>query len=583
MTVSLILPLAMLAGVPAFAQIDLQGTWGPRYHEDQEDRIPGTYMGDYVGMPITDEGRLRGEAWDSSRLTMQEQQCRVHVSPYIYRGPLQLRIWEERDPESQRLIAIKQWIQNYQQLRTIWMDGRPHPSPNAAHTWMGFSTGKVEGNALVVTTTHIKTGWIRRNGLVQSDRATMTEYFIRHGDHLTHVRILYDVYVSEPLMHTTDFVLDPYYRGNWIYPCEYVEEIADRPKGQVPHFLPGQNPFLKETAEKLGLPPEVVRGGADTVYPEYRLKAKGAAVPARPASGTPKFDIVRIPGPGPNDVEVLPVQGDVYMIAGGGGNIAVQAGKQGVVLVDSKTPAISDKVLAALSKLTNAKTRYIINTSADPDHAGGNKSLREAGVTITGANVTRDIADAAAGAAIVSHENVMNRMVAAKVASPNWPTSTFNKGPKELFFNGEPIEVIHIPNAHTDGDSIVHFRRSDVIATGDIYVTDGYPVIDVAKGGNIQGIVDGINRVLDMIIPDYGTEGGTMVIPGHGRISDEADVVEYRDMVTIVRDRVQDMIKKGMTLDQAKAAKPTRDYDPVYGPGDAFVEAVYRSLSGGNR
>src|SRR3990172_7788520 len=161
---------------------------------------------------------------------MQEQQCRVHVSPYIYRGPLQLRIWEDRDPESQRLIAIKQWIQNYQQLRTIWMDGRPHPSPNAPHTWMGFSTGKFEGNALVITTTHIKTGWIRRNGLVQSDLATAVEYFIRHGDHLTHTRILYDVYVSEPLMHTTDFVLDTYYRGNWIYPCEYVEEIADRPK-----------------------------------------------------------------------------------------------------------------------------------------------------------------------------------------------------------------------------------------------------------------------------------------------------------------------------------------------------------------
>ena len=152
-----------------------------------------------------------------------------------------------------------------------------------------------------------------------------------------------------------------------------------------------------------------------------------------------------------------------------------------------------------------------------------------------------------------------------------------------MFFNGEGIEIVHQPSAHTDGDSFVFFRRSDVIIAGDVFTTTSYPVIDLAAGGSIQGVVDGLNRLVDMIIPVYGQEGGTLVIPGHGRLSDFGDVLNCREMTTIIRDRVQDMIKKGMTLEQVKAARPTRDYDPLYGsvPGwtaDMFVEAVYRSL-----
>ena len=167
-------------------------------------------------------------------------------------------------------------------------------------------------------------------------------------------------------------------------------------------------------------------------------------------------------------------------------------------------------------------------------------------------------------------------------APGGWPTSTFLSGLKKLFFNGEGIEIIHQPAAHTDGDSIVFFRRSDVISTGDIFTTTSYPVIDVAAGGTINGVIDGLNRLVDMIIPVYGQEGGTLVIPGHGRLSDLGDVINYREMTIIIRDRIQDMIKKGMTLEQVKAARPTRDYDPLYGPGDKLVEAAYQTLKKGN-
>ncbi len=204
-----------------------------------------------------------------------------------------------------------------------------------------------------------------------------------------------------------------------------------------------------------------------------------------------------------------------------------------------------------------------------------------AGSTIAGGNVAGDIQDAAEGAQIIAHDNVIQRM--SKAPSYAQPTSTFVGDQKKLFFNGEGIEIVHQPAAHTDGDSLVFFRRSDVITTGDIFTTSSYPVIDLAAGGSIQGLIDGLNRLVDMIIPVYGQEGGTLVIPGHGRLSDMGDVLNCREMTIIIRDRVQDMIKKGMTLEQVKAARPTRDYDPLYGsvPGwttDMFVEAVYKSL-----
>jgi glyoxylase-like metal-dependent hydrolase (beta-lactamase superfamily II) len=287
---------------------------------------------------------------------------------------------------------------------------------------------------------------------------------------------------------------------------------------------------------------------------------------------------------------VLHVQGNVYMLNGLGGNVAVQIGDTGVLLVNTGSEQNSAKLIAAIRKLSDKPLQYIINTSMDPSQTGGNEALRKIGVTITGANVTGDIADAGKGAQIIAHENVLDRMSAPsgeKAAAPAdaWPTDTYVSGQKEVFFNEEPVIARWQPAAHTDGDSLVIFRRSDVVATGDIFNTDSYPFIDVEHGGSVQGEIDALNNIIDIAIPKHEEEGGTYIIPGHGRICDEFDVVEYRDMVTIVRDRVQNAIKKGMTLEQIKTAGFTKDYDARWsasqGPGtaDNFVNSVYKSLT----
>jgi glyoxylase-like metal-dependent hydrolase (beta-lactamase superfamily II) len=287
------------------------------------------------------------------------------------------------------------------------------------------------------------------------------------------------------------------------------------------------------------------------------------------------------------EVHVLPVQGNVYMLVGAGGNITVQAGDEGVLLVDTSYEQMSDKVVGAIRKLSDKPIRYIINTHAHPDHVGGNAPIAKLGMQIAGGNMGVGVNT---GAAILAHENVLNRMSAptgkqAPTVSAAWPTDTYFTRKKELFFNGEPIEILHQPSAHTDGDSLVFFRKSDVIGAGDLFVTTTYPVIDRDRGGNIQGIIDALNRILDIAIPKEKQEGGTYVIPGHGRLCDEADVLEYRDMVTIIRDRIQDSVKKGMTLEQVKASRPTLDYDGRYGAKsgswttDMFIEAVYRNLA----
>jgi cyclase len=293
-------------------------------------------------------------------------------------------------------------------------------------------------------------------------------------------------------------------------------------------------------------------------------------------------------------INVLPVQGNVYLLVGATGNIAVQVGNDGALMVDTGTAQMADQVIATVKQLakpvTSKPLRFIINTHFHPDHTGGNEKARASGATITGGNVAGNIQDATEGAAIYAHENVMKRMSAptgaqAPTSSGSWPTDTYFGSEQELFFNGEAIQMFHPKSAHTDGDSIVFFRRSDVVLTGDIFSTTSYPIIDLQNGGSINGIIDALNFILDLTIPADKQEGGTMVIPGHGRLCDEADVVEYRDMATIIRDRIQDMIKKGMTLEQVKAAKPTRDYDPLYGSTtgfwttDMFVDAVYKSLS----
>ena len=297
------------------------------------------------------------------------------------------------------------------------------------------------------------------------------------------------------------------------------------------------------------------------------------------------------------EVHILPVQGNVYMLVGAGGNITVQAGDDGVLFVDAGVAQMSDKVLAATRSISDKPIRYIINTHMHPDHTGGNEAIAKAGITIAGGNVVGDIgASAGNQATILAFQSVLDRMSAptgqqAPTPEGAWPTETYTTPERKLFFNNEGIEIIHIPNAHTDGDSIVFFRRSDVISAGDIFVTNRYPIIDMQRGGNVQGVIAGLNKIIEIAIPaaiggnDVLQEGGTMVIPGHGRLCDVADVVFYQEMVTIIRDRVQDMIKKGMTLDQVKAARPTRDYDPRYGATtgiwttDMFVEAVYKSLA----
>jgi glyoxylase-like metal-dependent hydrolase (beta-lactamase superfamily II) len=286
------------------------------------------------------------------------------------------------------------------------------------------------------------------------------------------------------------------------------------------------------------------------------------------------------------EVHVLLVQGNISMLVGSGGNITVQAGPDGVFLVDTMYAPLADKIEAAIRTISKGPIRYIVDTHVHGDHTNGNEAMRKKGATISGGNVSADIKDSAEGAQIVAHQNILNRMSAKGAdAQPSsmWPTDTYLTDEKDFFFNGEGIQVIHLPNAHTDGDSIVFFRRSDVISTGDLFTTTNYPIIDVERGGSINGFIAALQKIVDMIIPVYGQEGGTMVVPGHGRLCDLGDVIEYREMTVIIRDRIQDMVRKGMTLDQVKAAKPTIDYDTLYGGSgfwttDKFVEAVYASL-----
>src|SRR4051812_48871952 len=275
------------------------------------------------------------------------------------------------------------------------------------------------------------------------------------------------------------------------------------------------------------------------------------------------------------DISAFHVQGSVWMLVGAGANIAVQVGDEGTLLVDTGLAQNADRVLAAVKKLSDTPIRWILNTHFHPDHTGGNEALSKAGRKTNGQP-----------AEVLSHENVLTRMSAPNGGRPaaSWPTDTYFPEEKDIYFNGEAVMLYHEPNAHTDGDSIIFFRKSDVVAAGDTFVTTSYPFIDQANGGSIQGEINALNRLLDIMVPAHEQEGGTFVIPGHGRVCDEADVLEYRDMVTIVRDRIQDMVKRGLTVDQVKAAKPTLDYDAHYGSTTGFVttagfiEAVYKDL-----
>lgn len=273
-----------LTAAPVSAQVDFSGEWAPRFWEDQPERVPGPELGDFLGIPISDAARLRAESWDASIQTLPEWQCRPHSADYIWRGPSNLRISKEVDPVSREIVAFHaEWLRSVD--RPIYLDGRPHPPADALHTWGGFTTAKWEGDIMTTTVTHLKEGYLRRNGLPRSDKATMTEHWIRNGDFLTVVTIVNDpVYLTEPFIRSTDYELDVHQQVP-PYPCGVVQEI-DRPKGQIPHFLPGKNPYMTEFAIRHNLPVEATRGGAETMYPDFAQKLK-TLPPARATQQTP--------------------------------------------------------------------------------------------------------------------------------------------------------------------------------------------------------------------------------------------------------------------------------------------------------
>jgi glyoxylase-like metal-dependent hydrolase (beta-lactamase superfamily II) len=303
------------------------------------------------------------------------------------------------------------------------------------------------------------------------------------------------------------------------------------------------------------------------------------------------------PPEGQRDVglEVLQLRPNFYMIAGAGGNIGVQTGPDGAVVVDTGTADKADEVVAAIKRLTTRPIRYVINTSASAHHVGGNEKVARAGQTIFQMNnpLAAGLTNQGA-AAILAAEDVLLRMSAptgqtAPFPAGAWPTETFHQRRSYMRLNGEGIETLRQPAAHSDGDSLVFFRQSDVVMAGDVLDATAFPVIDIARGGSIQGEIDALNKLVELAIPNFPLvwqEGGTLVVPGHGHAYEQLDVVEYRDMITIIRDRVQAMVDKGLTLNQVKAASPTQGYTRRYGSDSGpwttsmFVEAVYRSLGG---
>lgn len=306
------------------------------------------------------------------------------------------------------------------------------------------------------------------------------------------------------------------------------------------------------------------------------LAAQQGAKPARPAYDDGK-------------VEALPVQGNVHLVAGSGANIAVQVDPDGLLIVDSSVAKMSDAVLAAIRTISDKPIRHIINTSADEHHTGGNENFSKAGRNFnagTGGQGGREPARLE-GAPVIAHENALHRMSGlrgepARMPYGVWPHDTFFTSMKQMRFGGEVVEMLHAPAAHTDGDVMVWFRKSDVVAAGDVLSTITYPMIDAKRGGSVQGLLDSLNRILDIAVPEFNSQGGTLIIPGHGRICNESDVAEYRDMTTIVRDRIKAMVDKGMTLAQVKAAGTSKDYDGLYSTpswtGEMFVEAIYNEL-----
>jgi cyclase len=344
----------------------------------------------------------------------------------------------------------------------------------------------------------------------------------------------------------------------------FLLSAQERPKPQVPQ------PIFRapEDTWKTGVKPQDIKAGVRPDYTKLR-----------------------------DQLVVIPVQGKISLIGGAGANIAVQVSDEGTLLVDSGDPAATDKVLAELSKLEIRPLRWIVNTSADMDHTGGNGKIAKTGTANAvggggGANGGPGGATAFTGdrAGVIAFQNALNKMSAptGKTASrtlDDWPTDSFFSARKNFWYGGEPIEMWHVADAHSDGDIMIFFRKSDVIVAGDVIAADRYPYIDAKNGGSIQGVLNGLNQIVATAVAEYNQQGGTRIIPGHGRVLNQSDVVEYRDMATIVRDRIALGIKQGKTLPQIKAMHPTLDYDGNYGSTtgawttDMFIDEVYRELS----
>jgi len=590
---------------PASAQapaVDLGGYWTPALHEDLMERGAGSEIADFGGFPLNEAGRLWALSYDPSRVTLRHHQCEAYLAPYQMRALGNFRIWEEREEHTQRLRAIHVWAQTTEGHRVIWMDGRPHPPTWAPHTFRGFSTGQFVGNSLVVSTTHMKSGALRRgNGVPQSDQATLTEFFVRHGDHLTNVTVVTDpVFLSEPMVRSNDFYRQPVDPGAWLYACDDGEQILDRPEDEVPHYLFGKQPYAREFSTRYKLPLAASLLGDATMYPglNARLRtvneseANGLLAPARGRASETSRATDKDSRDG--NVHIWPVRDNVYLVVGDGGNIVVQTGDQGAFVVDTGEGKLSDKVLAAIRSLSANPIQFIANTSFRQEHTGGNAALGSAGQdpSLPGSffllqaprGVTGFFENPLAHATMMAHANVQIRMQAAGAPAGAVPADTYLEDRRRKFHNGDAIELFYQPAAVTDGDSLVYFRRADVIVAGDVFSTTQYPVIDVKSGGSVQGEINALNAILNRTVYRHQGEGGTYVVPGHGYLSDEHEVLEYRDMVVIVRDRVKAMVDAGATLPQVKAARLTADYDTQYGANagawttEMFVEAVYSSL-----
>ncbi len=574
--------LALLPASGAFAQVDFAGEWdhpGIFGQEDFNDRGTGPEIGDYMGLPLNEAGIRKAETYSGSWLSVPEHQCTPHPAAYQTWGPNTLTVNKEYD-RVRRVVKAIRLDGTYGLDRIIWMDGRPHPPPEALYTFTGFSTGHWEGDSLVVDTTHMKPGWLRRNGTPTSERAHMIEYYTRFDDYLLVTTIVDDpVYFTEPFVRTTEYLPvvrpapvlgDPFTRndGPIFYKCFPAEETTE-PHGYVPHYLPGQNPLLDDFSRKYALPRWAMAVGGATMFPEFaaRLEPGGdthitaapAAIPARE--------------PGIADVHSMHVKGKIWAIFGAGGNITVQIGDEGVLVVDTGTAANAPAVREEIRRLAGDRpVRYVIATDFHDENTGGNVLISE---------------EPKQRAAIIANENVGLRLVEAKSPAGNLVMDTFYGDSKDIYFNGEAIEIIHVPAAHTDGDTIVFFRGSDVVSAGGVISTTSFPRFDPKEGGSVDGLIAALNRILDITVAETRGQGGTLVIPGHGRIYDETDIAEYRDMLTIIRDRIKNSIEKGASLAEVKRSRAALDYAGVFGATegpwttDRFIEAVYRNLGGG--